>query len=153
MPGGEGRGGYRVGLPHTVTRLYGMVLIGMPRIEKRVARLLQYYSRIGFVHEFRPLQPAEMTPPLERRWTPTGVTVPDPHRMASRLCWKNLARFARTLQGAANHPEGNPQVSRRRRCVEGSTLKHHIAQIHATSMKRLSKIEAADEPEDGAEDE
>jgi DNA transposition AAA+ family ATPase len=55
----------------------GMVLIGMPGIEKRIARLPQFYLRIGFVHEFRPLDPSEMQKLLEQRWTPVGVTLPD----------------------------------------------------------------------------
>jgi hypothetical protein len=48
----------------------------MPGIEKRSARFPQLYSRIGFVHEFRPLEAAEVQELLERCWTPPGVTLP-----------------------------------------------------------------------------
>ncbi|HMH14703.1 MAG TPA: hypothetical protein VK578_16510 [Edaphobacter sp.] len=37
--------------------------------------------------------------------------------------------------------------------VHGLTVKHRIAEIHASSMKRLSKVESADDPSDGADDE
>lgn len=36
---------------------------------------------------------------------------------------------------------------------EYGIFKHRIAEIHATSIKRLSKVEAADDPSDGADDE
>jgi single-strand DNA-binding protein len=32
-------------------------------------------------------------------------------------------------------------------------FKRRIAEVHATSLKRLSKVEAADDPTDGADDE
>jgi hypothetical protein len=51
--------------------------IGMPGIEKRIARFPQFYSRIGFVHEFRPLDADQVQELLEQRWTPAGVTLPD----------------------------------------------------------------------------
>jgi single-strand DNA-binding protein len=37
--------------------------------------------------------------------------------------------------------------------VKGVMFKHRIAEIHAVSMKRLSKIEVADDPSDGAGEE
>ena len=54
----------------------GLVLIGMPGLEKRMARYPQFYSRIGFVHEFRPLGTSEMQQLLSRHWAPQGVTLP-----------------------------------------------------------------------------
>lgn len=53
----------------------GRILIGMPGIEK-MARFPQLYSRIGFVHEFRPLAAAEVQKLLETGWTPSGVNLP-----------------------------------------------------------------------------
>jgi hypothetical protein len=65
----------------------GLVLIGMPGIEKRLARYPQFYSRIGFVHEFRPLAAAEIRQLLEQRWMPPGVHLPhqplDPETVAT----------------------------------------------------------------------
>ena len=55
----------------------GLVLIGMPGIEKRIARFPQFYSRICFVHEFRPLDAAQVQDLLESRWAPIGVKLPD----------------------------------------------------------------------------
>jgi len=55
----------------------GVILIGMPGLEKRLARSPQFYSRIGFVHEFRPLAAQEVRELLDRRWAPPGVHLPD----------------------------------------------------------------------------
>ena len=46
----------------------GVILIGMPGIEKRLARYPQLYSRIGFAHEYRQLTPEELTAVLDRRF-------------------------------------------------------------------------------------
>ncbi|MDX6464141.1 MAG: single-strand DNA-binding protein, partial [Acidobacteriaceae bacterium] len=68
--------------------------------------------------------------------------------------WRNLSKFAKTLQkGQLITLEGTLRYREVEDEVKGTTFKHRIAEVHANSMKRLSKIEAADDPSDGAGDE
>jgi hypothetical protein len=155
-----------------------MVLIGIPGIEKRITRFPQLYSRLGFVHGLRPLDPAQVQELLEmhtgRRYLlPESATRlskgadsrskascgPPPQILCSRPReWVvRLEEFLEVRQdapeGAACHPGGVLRYREVEDEVNGVTFNHRIAEIHAVSMKRLSKVEAADDPSDGANDE
>jgi DNA transposition AAA+ family ATPase len=53
----------------------GMILIGMPGVEKRLARYPQLYSRIGFVHEYRSLSADELVFVLQRHWSRLNLSL------------------------------------------------------------------------------
>lgn len=66
----------------------GLILIGMPGIEKRLSRYPQLYSRVGFAHQYRPLGDEELAFVLTRRWRELGLDLDqadftDAHAVAS----------------------------------------------------------------------
>jgi single-strand DNA-binding protein len=74
-------------------------------------------------------------------------------RDTSAADWRRF-KFAKTLQkGQFVTLEGILRYREVEDEVEGTTFKHRVAEIHAISMKRLSKVETADDPSDGADDE
>ncbi|MCW2940845.1 MAG: ATP-binding protein [Actinomycetia bacterium] len=55
----------------------GLILIGMPGIEKRLARYPQLYSRVGFVHHYKPLSTGEQAFVLAKHWPHLHLDDPD----------------------------------------------------------------------------
>ena len=65
--------------------------------------------------------------------------------------WRNLSKFAKTLRkGQLVTLEG---ILRYRDVEAEGQPKQRLAEIHATTIKRLSKVEATDDPNDSAGEE
>lgn len=104
----------------------GLVLIGMPGLERRLARYAQLYSRVGFVHEFRPLGAAEVRK-LLAGWRPPGAALPadllaDAEAVAAiiRITGGNFRLLDRLLTQVARILEINGLTTVTREAVEAA---------------------------------
>jgi DNA transposition AAA+ family ATPase len=92
-----------------------IILIGMPGLEKQLARYPQLYSRIGFVHEYRSLPPEATRLLLHDKWLPRDVVLPataftDEEGVAAivRIAQGNFRRLYMLLMQIARILELNP---------------------------------------------
>jgi hypothetical protein len=103
----------------------GLILIGMPGIEKRMSRYPQFYSRIGFVHEFKPLSAQEIRQLLENGWRPPATRLLEkiePEAVASliRLTGGNFRLLQRLLVQAERILKINQLETLTRQAVESA---------------------------------
>jgi DNA transposition AAA+ family ATPase len=78
-----------------------VVFLGLPGIEKRLARYPQLYSRVGFVHHFKPLSQEEMHVVLQHKWRQLALAIAAITRITGgnfRLIQRLFSQMERVMQ-------------------------------------------------------
>ena len=71
---------------------FGLIMIGMPGFEKKLARYPQLFSRIGFAHEFKALNKDEMEYIFKKHWQQLGLEM-DVEQFCDFEAMKTIARI------------------------------------------------------------
>src|SRR5699024_5876728 len=129
-----------------------LILIGMPGLEKQFSHYPQFYSRVGFAHQYRPLGQDELLFVLERHWRSLGKTL-DPDDFTDAQAIAAIARITRgnfrLLERLA------PQDQRVLKHNElGASTNHDIEAAQSTPATDVTRPrhEATEEPRHSADE-
>ena len=98
----------------------------MPGFERQPARYPQLYSRIGFAHQYRPLDSDDVPPVLALYWTELGLTFSPEHPSdgeaalaITRITGGNFRLIERLMSQVGRVLEINQLDTVDRRCEAG----------------------------------
>ncbi|WHP16527.1 AAA family ATPase [Cellulomonas sp. ES6] len=108
-----------------------LMLIGMPGLEKQFTHYPQFYSRVGFAHQYRPLSNDELLFVLQRHWRTLGKTVnPDDFTDAQAI-----AAISRITRGNFRLLERLfPQIERVLKINELQTITSDVVEAAASTL-------------------
>ena len=109
----------------------GLVLIGMPGLERQFSRYPQFFSRVGFAHQYRPLGNDELLFVLQRHWVTLGKTL-DPADFTDAQA---IAAIARITRGNFRLLERLfPQIERVLKINELDTITNDVIEAAASTL-------------------
>lgn len=108
-----------------------LILIGMPGLEKQFSHYPQFYSRVGFAHQYRPLGKEELLFVLQRHWRALGKIL-DPEDFTDAQA---IAAIARITRGNFRLLERLfPQIERVLKINELDTITNDVIEAAASTL-------------------
>ncbi|PWF82818.1 AAA family ATPase [Kocuria rosea] len=108
-----------------------LILIGMPGLERQFSHYPQFYSRVGFAHQYRPLGQEELVFVLQRHWRSLGKTL-DPEDFTDAQA---IAAVARITRGNFRLLERLfPQIERVLRINELQTITSDVVEAASSTL-------------------
>ncbi len=108
-----------------------MILIGMPGLEKQFSHYPQFYSRVGFAHQYRPLSNDELVFVLQRHWPTLGKAL-NPEDFTDAQA---IAAISRITRGNFRLLERLfPQIERVLKINELQTITNDVVEAAASTL-------------------